>query len=102
MSKRETFPSLTDEEAPMTAGTQARKPRRPATRELAHRTGTGIEVSLLWRRSDNSLTLQLVELENGVVFELSISPEDALDAFYHPYAYLPRHTVDPWQELLAA
>jgi hypothetical protein len=84
------------------AGTQTQSTRRAAVRELAHRTGTGIEVSLLWRRSDNNLTLQLTEVENSVVFELSIAPEDALDAFYHPYAYLPRHAVDPWQELLAA
>ena len=81
---------------------QAQAASRGRYRELAQRANGHIEVSLLWRRSDNSLTLQLVELENGVVFELSISPEDALDAFYHPYAYLPRHTVDPWQELLAA
>lgn len=84
------------------AGTKAHSTRRAAVRELAHRTGTGIEVSLLWRRSDNSLRLQLTEVDCGVVFELSIAPEDALDAFYHPYAYLPRHSVDPWQELLAA
>ena len=85
-----------------TAGTRTTSTRRAAVRELAHRTGTGIEVSLLWQRSDNSLRLQLTEVETGVVFELSIAPADALDAFYHPYAYLPRHTVDPWQELLAA
>jgi hypothetical protein len=93
-----------DEEAVTvtTAGTKTTSTRRAAVRELAHRTGTGIEVSLLWQRSDNSLRLQLTEVETGVVFELSIAPEDALDAFYHPYAYLPRHTVDPWQELLAA
>jgi len=84
----------------MTAGTQTR--RKPAVRELAHRVGSGIEVSLLWRRSDDSIRLQLVELDTGVIFELSIAPEDALDAFYHPYAYLPAHTIDPWQELLAA
>jgi len=84
------------------AGTKTQSTRRAAVRELAHRTGTGIEVSLLWRRTDNHLRLQLTEIETGVVFELNIAPEDALDAFYHPYAYLPRHTIDPWQELLAA
>ena len=86
----------------MTAGTKTQSTRRAAVRELAHRSGTGIEVSLLWTRSDNSLRLQLAEVDTGVVFELSIAREDALDAFYHPYAYLPRHAVDPWQELLAA
>jgi hypothetical protein len=86
----------------MAAGTQAQAPGRAAVRELAHRSGPGMEVSLLWRRRDGSLRLQLTETDTGVVFELSVAPEDALDAFYHPYAYLPRHTVDPWQELLAA
>jgi hypothetical protein len=84
----------------MTAGTQVK--RRAAVRELAHRTGTGIEVSLLWRRSDGSVRLQLVEVDTGVVFELGIAPEAALDAFHHPYAYLPAYPVDPWQESLAA
>jgi hypothetical protein len=84
----------------MTAGTQVRS--KPLVRELAHRTGTGIEVSLLWRRVDDSIALRLVEVATGVEFELRIPPEDALDAFYHPYAYLPVHAVDPWQESLAA
>jgi hypothetical protein len=84
----------------MTAGTQART--RPSVRELAHRIGTGIEVSLLWRRVDDSIALRLVEVATGVEFELRVPPEDALDAFYHPYAYLPTHAVDPWQESLAA
>jgi hypothetical protein len=84
----------------MTAGTQARP--KAAVRELAHRVGTGIEVSLLWRRVDNSIALRLVELATGVEFELRVPPGEALDAFYHPYAYLPVHAVDPWQESLAA
>ena len=54
------------------------------------------------RQLEMKLSRQLTEVENSVVFELNIAPEDALDAFYHPYAYLPRHAVDPWQELLAA
>lgn len=84
----------------MTAGTQARP--RAAVRELAHRTGTGIEVSLLWRRAENAIALRLVEVATGVEFELRIPSEHALDAFYHPYAYLPAQPVDPWQETLAA
>jgi hypothetical protein len=51
---------------------------------------------------DNSIALRLVEVATGVEFELRIPSEDALDAFYHPYAYLPAHPVDPWQESLAA
>jgi hypothetical protein len=84
----------------MTAGTKARP--KPMVRELAHRIGSGIEVSLLWRRVDDSIALRLVEVATGVEFELRIAPGQALDAFYHPYAYLPTHAVDPWQESLAA
>jgi hypothetical protein len=66
------------------------KPRtraEPMVRELAHREAVGIEVSLLWRRADGAVIVQLVEVPSGVVFELRVAPEDALDAFHHPYAY---------------
>ena len=87
----------------MSAGTQAQVPRRAAVRELAHRVGSGIEVSLLWRRRDGTITLKIVEIATGVELELGVPPEEALEAFYHPYAYLPRHTEeDVWQEPLAA
>ena len=71
-------------------------------RELSHRASNGIEVSLFWTSPTNRVTIALVNtrLEEG--FEFDVDGSDALDAFYHPYAYLPRHTVDPWQELLAA
>jgi hypothetical protein len=63
-------------------------------RELAHRADSDVEVSLRWRRIDNSLTLLLLEVATGVEFEFSIPPDDALDAFNHPYAYLP-FTIGP-------
>jgi hypothetical protein len=53
-------------------------------------------VSLLWRQVDNSLTLRLVEVASGVEFEFGVRREDALGAYYHPYAYLP----DPSRESL--
>jgi hypothetical protein len=34
------------------------------------------------------LTLRLVEIATGVEVEFGVRPEDALDAFHHPYAYL--------------
>ena len=69
--------------------------------ELAHRVTSYIEVTLLWRAVDNMVTLRLVEVGTGVEFEFGVRPEDALDAFNHPYAYLVRPTVDS-QDLLAA
>ena len=74
---------------------------RAKSRELAHRVSSTIEVTLLWRQVDNMLTLRLVEVGTGIEFEFGIRPKDALDAFNHPYAYLPRPTVDSL-ELLAA
>jgi hypothetical protein len=69
--------------------------------EIAHRSNTFIEVSLLWRQVDDSVLLRVVELANRVEFELRVPPEDALEAFNHPYAYLPRRLLEPGP-LLAA
>jgi hypothetical protein len=74
---------------------------RAKSRELAHRVTSTVEVTLLWRQIDNMVTLRLVEVGSGVEFEFGVRPEDALDAFNHPYAYLPRPNVDSL-ELLAA
>jgi hypothetical protein len=58
------------------------------SRELAHRVTSCVEVTLLWRKLDNALTVRLVEVGTGIEFEFGVRPEDALDAFNHPYAYL--------------
>jgi hypothetical protein len=74
---------------------------RADSRELAHRVTNTIEVTLLWRQPDNMVTLRLAELATGIEFEFGVRPEDALDAFNHPFAYLPSPTVDSL-DLLAA
>jgi len=63
------------------------------SRELAHRITSSVEVTLFWRKLDNALTLRLVEVATGIEFEFGVRPEDALDAFNHPYAYLPDPTT---------
>jgi hypothetical protein len=70
-------------------------------REIAHRTNTFLEVFLLWRQADGSVLLRLIEVANRVEFELVIPPEDALDAFNHPYAYLPGRLGEPTALLTA-
>jgi len=75
---------------------------RPQLRELAHRTANDIDVSLFWRPADNALLLLLVEVPTGVLFEVPVPPEHALDAFNHPYAYLPSRRAVDWEEQLAA
>jgi hypothetical protein len=76
-------------------GSTAKPTKRAGYREIAHRANTFIEVSLLWRQEDDSVLLRLVEVANRVEFELHVRPEDALDAFNHPYAYLPGRLLEP-------
>jgi hypothetical protein len=55
--------------------------------ELDHRKNEGVEISLLWNRSDNSLAVLLVDTRLNRRVEFPVAGEDALDAFNHPYAY---------------
>ena len=56
--------------------------------ELAHRAGDGLEVLLLWDRRDGRLKVVVDDLRNGGSFELVAGDgKQALDAFYHPFAY---------------
>ena len=57
-------------------------------RELAHRTADGVDVSLFWSKPTNQLTLELVDTRFGTGFQLDVHGRSALDAFYHPYAYI--------------
>ncbi len=55
--------------------------------ELHHRSTDGIEVSLLWTRQTNTLTVAVEDSRSGVSFELPAPAEKALDVFEHPFAY---------------
>ena len=77
----------------MGSSTQPAKTAR--YREMAHRANNFIEVTLLWREEDNSVLLRLVEVADRVEFELQVRPENALDAFNHPYAYFPGRLAEP-------
>jgi hypothetical protein len=54
--------------------------------ELAHRASNGIDVHLLWNRSDNTLAVTVSD-DSGESFELPVASGEALDVFHHPYAY---------------
>lgn len=56
-------------------------------RELAHRTCDGIEVTLLWTKSTNTVTVAVVDAHSGEELEFEVDGCRALDAFTHPYAY---------------
>jgi hypothetical protein len=57
--------------------------------ELAYRENDGIEVSLLWNRADDSVSVVVTDARNEEAFEFAAAPEAALDAFEHPFAYAP-------------
>lgn len=58
--------------------------------ELDHRDSDGIEVSLLWNRSDNSLSVYVCDTRSDEAFEFTVEPSEAREAFQHPYAYAAR------------
>jgi hypothetical protein len=57
------------------------------TRELAARESDGIHVALLWHPGENALTVSVEDERAGDRFRLAVTPDRALDAFYHPFAY---------------
>jgi hypothetical protein len=56
-------------------------------RELAHRAANGVEVSLLWNEEDGTLRVIVIDSHAGTAFEVAAPSDNALDVFYHPYAY---------------
>ena len=56
-------------------------------RELAHRTGNGIAVTLLWTKSTDIVSIAVVDEHSGEELEFDVDASRALDAFNHPYAY---------------
>jgi hypothetical protein len=60
---------------------------RTDLKELAHRSGDGLEVTLWWRREDNSLLVAVDDARSGDLFQLDVDHHDAMDAFHHPYAH---------------
>ena len=60
-------------------------------RELAHRTGNGIEVTLLWTKSTNTVTIAVVDTHSSEELEFEVDGSRAFDAFNHPYAHAAIH-----------
>ena len=56
-------------------------------RELAHRTTNGIDVTLLWTESTNTVAVAVLDTHSGEELEFEVDGSHALDAFNHPYAY---------------
>ena len=62
---------------------------KTTTRELARRTNDGVDVALLWSPVDNRLTVVVEDTKLDERFELETRPDNALEVFYHPYAFAP-------------
>jgi hypothetical protein len=87
----------------MTRSTDIPKPESPETRrgesvlaparELAQRQSGTDEVLLLWHPEDDRVELLVHNTESGAGFLIEIAPGDAIDAFYHPYAYAARSST---------
>lgn len=60
------------------------------TRELAQRQSGADEVLLLWHPESDRVELSVRNLATGASCEIEIAPADAIDAFYHPFAYAAR------------
>jgi hypothetical protein len=58
-------------------------------RELAQRSGDGLEVTLLWSKSHALVKVAVADSRTGDQFELHVAGANALSAFYHPFAYRP-------------
>ena len=69
--------------------------------ELAERTSDSVAVSLLWRREDNRLKVAVYDTTTGAQFELDAPPGNALDVFYHPFAYAAFNGLDLGVETVA-
>jgi hypothetical protein len=59
----------------------------PDTRELAARENDGLHVLLLWHPREDELTISVEDTRAGERFQLVVSRDHALDAFYHLFAY---------------
>jgi hypothetical protein len=60
------------------------------TRELAQRQSGADEVVLLWYPDSDRVELAIHNLTTDTRCQIEVAPGDALDSFYHPFAYASR------------
>jgi hypothetical protein len=56
-------------------------------RELAQRRSGTNDVLLLWDPESDRVELAIRNLATGADCQVDVAPSDAIDAFYHPFAY---------------
>lgn len=66
--------------------------RTVARTELAPRSSAGIDVALLWGRSDgvDTVLVRGRDRERGACLEIAAEPHRALEVYHHPVAYRDR------------
>ena len=65
------------------------------TKELDHRRNDGIDVALVWDRSDGRLFVTVDDSRTGDSFVVRVGAgEDPMDVFHHPYAYAAWLRID--------
>jgi hypothetical protein len=62
-----------------------------AVRELHRRVNDGFDVRLLWDPETNRVFVSVEDQRHADSFEIEVHPADALEAFYHPFAYTDDH-----------
>ena len=72
--------------------------------ELAHRSGAGMDVTLVWLHGEdeNTTVVCVCDSRDGAYFEIRAEPDVALDVYYHPFAYRNVSTIDDHDDRLAA
>ena len=72
--------------------------------ELAHRSGDGMDVTLVWVQGndEDKVIVCVCDWREGAYFEIRAVPYLALDVFYHPFAYRDFSTFDHEDSRLAA
>jgi hypothetical protein len=58
-------------------------------KELANRSGDGLDVRLLWADRDgrDEVVVRVTDHRDGDSFEIPADPARALNVYYHPFAY---------------
>jgi len=59
----------------------------PPARELAHRAGDGLEVTLLWQPGTDALWVAVLDTRAGDAFAVPVGDAPPLEVFRHPFAY---------------
>jgi hypothetical protein len=60
------------------------------TRELAERRAESLEVLLVWHPISNEVELRIHDMSKVEDFGFRVPPDEAMEAFRHPYAYAAR------------